>query len=192
MTPLGLGWPNFVSVLRILMVPFLVVLILAEERTASYVAAGIFAAGAAPDGLDGYLARRFGSTTRTGQWLDPLADKLLVAATVLTLAALDRFPVWAAVVILAREVAISVLRVLLGLRGISLPASRAAKMKTTLQLVAIALYILPLGSGASAGKLAVLVVALIFTVATGGDYMVRSAGSIRRVGRRGAGEELRR
>jgi CDP-diacylglycerol--glycerol-3-phosphate 3-phosphatidyltransferase len=65
-------------------------------------------------------------------------------------------------------------------------------MKTTLQLVAIALYILPLGSGASAGKLAVLLVALIFTVATGGDYMVRSAGSIRRVGRRGAGEELRR
>ena len=192
MTPLGLGWPNFVSVLRILMVPFLVVLILAEERTASYVAAGIFAAGAATDGLDGYLARRFGSTTRTGQWLDPLADKLLVAATVLTLAALDRFPVWAAVVILAREVAISVLRVLLGLRGISLPASRAAKMKTTLQLVAIVLYILPLGSGASAGKLAVLLVALIFTVATGGDYMVRSAGSIRRVGRRGAGEELRR
>jgi CDP-diacylglycerol--glycerol-3-phosphate 3-phosphatidyltransferase len=192
MTPLGLGWPNIVSVLRVLMVPFLVVLILAEQQTASYAAAGIFVAGAATDGLDGYLARRFGSTTRTGQWLDPLADKLLVASTVVTLTALDRFPLWAAVVILAREVAISILRVLLGLRGVSLPASRAAKMKTTLQLVAITLYILPLGSGAWAGKLVVLVVAVIFTVATGMDYVVSSARSVRRSGRPGAEQELRR
>src|SRR5439155_1022532 len=171
LSPLGFGWPNVVSVLRALLVPFLVVLILAQERVASYIAAAIFVVGAATDGLDGYLARRHAATTRTGQWLDPLADKVLVSAPVITLSALGRFPVWAAVIIVARELGVSVLRVVLGLRGRSMPASRAAKAKTTLQLLAITLYILPLSRGANDGKLAVLVAALVFTVATGVAYL---------------------
>jgi CDP-diacylglycerol--glycerol-3-phosphate 3-phosphatidyltransferase len=160
----------------VLLVPFLVILILARERSASFLAATIFVVGAATDGLDGYLARRYDSTTRTGIWLDPLADKILVAAPVLTLAALGEFPAWGAAILVARELAISLLRVVLGLQGRSLPASRAAKVKTTLQLLAITLYILPLGDGANGLRLAALIVALVFTVYTGAHYAVQAIG----------------
>lgn len=168
------------SVLRALLVPSLVVLILARERTASYVAAAIFVVAAATDGLDGYLARRYSSTTPTGQWLDPLADKILVSAPVVTLAALGEFPVWAAVVIVAREISISVLRVVLGLRGRGMPASPAAKVKTTLQLAAIALYILPLGPSWHDVRLGLLIAAVVFTLVTGVHYVVRAAACLRR------------
>jgi CDP-diacylglycerol--glycerol-3-phosphate 3-phosphatidyltransferase len=166
--------------MRVLLVPFLVVLILARERSASYVAALVFAVGAATDGLDGYLARRHASTTRTGQWLDPLADKVLVAAPVITLAALGEFPVWAAVVIVAREIGVSLLRVALGLRGRSMPASPSAKVKTSVQLIAIALYILPLGSSWHGLKLGTLIAAVVLTVWTGLQYAVRAAPLVRR------------
>ena len=159
--------------------PFLVILLLVQERSASYLAAAIFVVGAATDGLDGYLARRYDSTTRTGIWLDPLADKILVAAPVLTLAAIGDFPVWAAVILVARELAVSLLRAVLGLRGRSLPASRAAKVKTTLQLLAITLYILPLGEGADALRLSALITALVFTVYTGVHYVVQAVAWLR-------------
>ena len=155
--------------------PALILLILAEDHAASIAAAIVFAAGALTDGVDGYLARRFDTVTRTGQWLDPLADKLFVSAPVVTLTALDRFPVWAAVIIVARELGISALRAYLGLRGRAMPATSAAKLKTSLQLLAIMLYILPLGPGANGTKLAVLVAAVILTVITGADYAVRTA-----------------
>ena len=133
------------------------------------------------DGLDGYLARRWDTSTRTGQWLDPLADKAFVAAPVIALAAQGRFPVWAAVLILVREVGISLLRAFLGTRGQSMPASWPAKVKTTVQLAAITMYILPLGAGWNGAKLTVLVVAVVLTVATGAQYLAsalsRSAGS---------------
>ena len=169
-----MGWPNVVSVFRVLLVPALVVLILIRERTASYAAAAVFAVAAVTDGVDGYLARRFSSVTRTGQWLDPLADKLLVSAPVLTLTALGKFPVWAAVIIVAREIGISALRAWLGIRGRAMPASTAAKVKTTLQLVAIAMYILPLDSSLGGLKLGVLVVAVGLTVATGIAYVMQA------------------
>jgi CDP-diacylglycerol---glycerol-3-phosphate 3-phosphatidyltransferase len=164
-----------VSVLRASLVPLLVVLLLARDRTASYVAAAVFVAGAATDGLDGYLARRYASTTRTGQWLDPLADKIFVSAPVLTLAALGEFPVWAAVLIVFREISISLLRVILGMRGLGMPASPAAKLKTTLQLAAITLYILPLGPSWHSARLGLLIAAVVLTVATGLQYAVRAA-----------------
>jgi CDP-diacylglycerol--glycerol-3-phosphate 3-phosphatidyltransferase len=175
LTPFGFGWPNVISAFRILFVPAIVWLILGG-RPAREVAAALFLIGGATDGVDGYIARRYGAVSRTGQWLDPLADKLLVAAPVLTLAATARFPVWAAAIFLVREAAISILRVVLGLRGIALPASRSAKVKTALQLAAIALYILPLGRSLHAARLGVLVVALAVTVSTGLEYLVRGLG----------------
>ena len=163
-----------------MLAPFLVVLILAQERTASYFAAAIFVVGAATDGLDGYLARRHAAVTKTGQWLDPLADKILVAAAVVTLAALGEFPVWAAAIIVVRELGVSLLRAYLGFRGIGMPASKAAKLKTTLQLVAITLYILPLGGGADGVKLGLLIAAVVMTVITGLQYSVGAGTLLRR------------
>jgi CDP-diacylglycerol--glycerol-3-phosphate 3-phosphatidyltransferase len=153
-------------------VPVLVVLILLDTRAASYAATAVFVVGGLSDGLDGYLARRHGMTTSTGVWLDPLSDKLLVSAAVISLVIVDRFPLWAAVIIVVREVAVTALRAFRGTRGTSMPASGLAKAKTGSQLLAVTLYLLPLGSWADGLKLAVLVVAVVFTVASGIDYFV--------------------
>jgi CDP-diacylglycerol---glycerol-3-phosphate 3-phosphatidyltransferase len=156
-----------------LLAPVIVVLVLAGTEGAAYAAAAVFVAGGLSDGVDGYLARRHGMVTRTGVWLDPLSDKLLVAAPVITLAALGRFPLWGAAIILAREVAVSVLRAVRGTQGASMPASDLAKVKTGTQLVAITLYLLPLPAGADPARMAALGVAVAFTVASGIDYFVR-------------------
>ncbi len=161
MRPLGLGWPNIISVARILLAPILVLLVLADDRTAAYVAAAVFVVGAATDGLDGYLARRHAATTRLGQWLDPVADKALVAAAIVTLTVLGRFPLWAAVLIVVRELGVSVLRAWLGTRGRPMPASWLGKLKTGAQMLAVLLYLLPLPDAASAARFGVLVVAIV-------------------------------
>jgi CDP-diacylglycerol---glycerol-3-phosphate 3-phosphatidyltransferase len=161
--------------MRILLVPVIVALLLARTRAASYAAAAVFVAGGLSDGLDGYLARRHAMTTRTGAWLDPLSDKLLVAAAVVTLTALDRFPLWGAAAILTREVAVTLLRVVRGTRGASMPASDIAKVKTFTQLVAITLYLLPLSRGAEPVRVTVLAVAVAITIYSGLDYFLRAA-----------------
>jgi len=154
------------------LVPVLVVLVLIDTDAASYAAAAVFVIGGLSDGLDGYLARRHEMTTRTGMWLDPLSDKLLVAAAVISLVIVDRFPLWAAVIIVVREVAVTVLRAIRGSQGESMPASGIAKAKTASQLLAVTLYLLPLDSWADGIKLVTLVVAVVFTVASGIDYFV--------------------
>jgi CDP-diacylglycerol--glycerol-3-phosphate 3-phosphatidyltransferase len=173
----------------VLVSPLLAVLLLAQETTASYVAAAIFVAAAATDGLDGYLARRYSASTRTGQWLDPLADKILVSTPVVIMTALGDFPLWAAIVLVAREIGVSVLRAYLGLRGRSMPASRGAKVKTTLQLLAVTMYILPLGAGADGLRLALLLAAVVMTVLTGIAYAVEAASWLRRERTRSSVEE---
>jgi CDP-diacylglycerol--glycerol-3-phosphate 3-phosphatidyltransferase len=170
--PLGLGWPNLVSVGRMLLVPVLLVLVARDTRASSIAAAVVFAAGAASDGLDGYLARRHSMRTVTGEWLDPLSDKLLVATPIVALAWLGRFPVWAAAVVVGREVAVSMLRWRLGSRAVSMPASRLAKWKTAGQLAVVFLYLLPLGDGADGAKLALLLVAVALTLYTGAEYFL--------------------
>ena len=151
--------------------PVVVLLLVAGSSGARWSAGVVFLVGAATDGVDGYLARRWHVQTKTGQWLDPLADKALVAAPIITLAAQGEFPVWAAVLILGREAVVAVLRVLLGVRGRSMPASFPAKVKTVLQLAAITLYVLPLGTWSDGAKVAVLIAAVVLTVFTGVQYV---------------------
>ncbi len=161
------------------MAPLLVVLIAARETALSYAAAAVFALAAVTDGLDGYLARRYEAKTRTGQWLDPLADKVLVAAPVVTLAIAGGFPGWAAAIIIVREVGVSLLRIYLGIRRVGMPATQLAKVKTTFQLVAITLYILPLPDSVTGLRFAVLLVALALTVYTGIQYAVGAGRLVR-------------
>ena len=173
MTPLGLGWPNIISALRIALVPVLVVLVLIDTDAASYAAAAVFVAGGLSDGLDGYLARRHGMTTRTGMWLDPLSDKLLVSAAVISLVIVDRFPLWAAIIIIVREIAVTLLRVARGTKGTAMPASGLGKAKTASQLLAVTLYLLPLGPSADGFKLGVLILAVILTLVSGLGYFIQ-------------------
>jgi CDP-diacylglycerol---glycerol-3-phosphate 3-phosphatidyltransferase len=168
---LTLNVPNVLTVVRILLVPVLVVLLLQDTPGGSWVAAGVFALAAVTDTLDGYLARSRQSVTTFGKVMDPIADKLLVAAALITLVSLDRVEPWVAMVIIAREFAVSGLRVAAGMQGVVIPASRLGKAKTFTQVAAI----LALIAAHDAGDLWVQVLvylAVATTLASGADYFL--------------------
>jgi CDP-diacylglycerol---glycerol-3-phosphate 3-phosphatidyltransferase len=169
--PLGLGWPNVLSIGRILLIPVIVLLLEADREEASWLAVVVFVVGALSDLLDGYLARRHEMTTQIGAWLDPLSDKLFVIVPALALALRSEFPWWAAAVIVVREVAVSLLRWRLDRRGVSMPASRAGKAKTLSQVWAVGLSIAPLASAFDPLVLAVVIAAVVLTVVSGLEYL---------------------
>ena len=171
MRPLGLGWPNVLSLGRILLIPVVVLLIEADREEARWLAVVVFVVGALSDLLDGYLARRHSMTTSVGAWLDPLSDKLFVSVPAVALALRAEFPWWAAAVIVIREVAVSLLRWRLDRRGVSMPASRAGKAKTLSQVWAVGLSIAPLAPAFDPLVLAVVIAAVVLTVVSGLEYL---------------------
>jgi len=171
--PFGFGWPNVISVIRIALIPVVALLIVRDTATARWVATAIFVVGAASDFLDGYLARRHAMTTATGAWLDPLSDKLFVAVPAVVLSVAGDFPWWAAVVIIAREIAVTWLRWRLDQGGgVSMPASKVAKTKTVAQLLAIGFSIAPLAERWDPLVLAITIVAVVLTVYSGVEYFI--------------------
>lgn len=138
--------PNLLTYGRILAVPLIVLCFFIEGRlsisnTARWVALWIFVIASLTDFLDGYLARIWNQTSNIGRMLDPIADKLLVASILLLVAAdqtIAGWSIWAAITILCREILVSGLREYLAALKVSVPVTRIAKWKTTLQLVAIA------------------------------------------------------
>jgi CDP-diacylglycerol--glycerol-3-phosphate 3-phosphatidyltransferase len=176
----GLGWPNVVSIVRILLIPVIAVLLVQRTDASSWVAVGLYAVGAFSDGLDGYLARRHGMTTATGAWLDPLSDKIYVIVPAAVLSWLGEFPWWGTVVIAVREIAVTILRWRLDARGgVSMPASFPAKAKTVTQLSAVGLAMMPLPSAWDPVVTAVVVVAVGLTVYTGGEYFLTTRHRVR-------------
>lgn len=179
---------NVVTVLRIVLVPFFALALVVDggdSPTWRLVATGLFVLAASTDRLDGWLARRSGRVTDLGKLLDPIADKLLIGTALVLLSALGELPWWITVVILVRELGITVMRFFL-LRYLVLPASRGGKLKTVLQSVAIGLYLLPLDHLPDVVTWAAwltMAAALVVTVVTGVDY-VRDAMRIRREARR--------
>jgi CDP-diacylglycerol--glycerol-3-phosphate 3-phosphatidyltransferase len=135
MVPLNV--PNFLTVVRILLVPVIVVALLEETPNADMLAAIVFAVAAFTDGLDGYLARSRGSVTTFGKLMDPIADKLLIIAPLVSLVSLGRIAAWVAMVIIAREFAVTGLRMVAMEQGVVIPASNLGKLKTISQVAAI-------------------------------------------------------
>jgi CDP-diacylglycerol--glycerol-3-phosphate 3-phosphatidyltransferase len=129
-----LNVPNVLTLVRILLVPVLVVALLQTTPHGSTVAAIVFALAAVTDGVDGWIARRSRSITTFGKVMDPIADKLLIAAALISLVSLNRLDAWVAMVIIAREFAVSGLRVAAGQQGAIIPANRLGKVKTVLQV----------------------------------------------------------
>jgi CDP-diacylglycerol--glycerol-3-phosphate 3-phosphatidyltransferase len=166
MFPLNL--PNALTLFRILLVPVLVVALLDAAPSSSVVAAVVFAAAAITDGLDGYIARSQRSITTFGKVMDPIADKLLIAAALITLVSLDRVAAWVAMVIIAREFAVSGLRIAAGAQGVVIPASALGKFKTLTQVLAIIAVIV---TGAWWADV-LLYVAVVVTVVSGADYFL--------------------
>jgi CDP-diacylglycerol--glycerol-3-phosphate 3-phosphatidyltransferase len=132
-----LNLPNTLTVLRILLVPVVVVALLDETPNGDAIAAGVFALAAFTDSLDGYIARQRNAVTTFGKLMDPIADKLLIAAALIALVSLDRLAGWIAMVIIAREFAVTGLRLVAAERGVVIQASWLGKAKTILQVAAI-------------------------------------------------------
>ncbi len=141
--------PNTLTIIRIFLVPLLVVVLLTkfEGRAVAgihveFVAAAIFGLASLTDWLDGYLARRRQQITWVGQVLDPIADKLLISATLVSLVQLELAPAWMVAVIIGREFAVTGLRSLAFSRGLIVPASPLGKLKMVTQVVAVLLLLL--------------------------------------------------
>jgi CDP-diacylglycerol--glycerol-3-phosphate 3-phosphatidyltransferase len=134
---LPLNLPNVLTVVRILLVPVLVVALLGETADGDLLAAIVFAAASATDALDGYLARARNSITSFGKLMDPIADKLLVIAALFALVSLGRLEAWIAMVIVARELAVTVTRMGATTQGVIIPAAGWGKIKTIVQVMAI-------------------------------------------------------
>jgi CDP-diacylglycerol--glycerol-3-phosphate 3-phosphatidyltransferase len=163
-----LNIPNVLTVLRILAVPVLVVALLGETPDGDVIAAVVFALAALTDGLDGYIARRRQEITTFGKLMDPLADKLLVVAALVSLVSLGRLAAWVAMVIITREVAVTGLRTLAAERGVVIAASWLGKLKTALQVAAI--FALIIWESSPGWVDALVYVAVAATVISGADY----------------------
>jgi cardiolipin synthase (CMP-forming) len=173
-----LNLPNLLTMSRILAVPLLVIMLWSPGWLGSTLAFILFCVAGITDFFDGYLARAQGTVSKLGQFLDPIADKIMVAAVIVMLIAFDQIRgihVVPALIILLREIAVSGLREFLAQVQVSVPVSRLAKWKTTFQMVALGALIL---AGAVEGKIPAHEIGLVslwlaagLTALTGWDYL---------------------
>jgi CDP-diacylglycerol--glycerol-3-phosphate 3-phosphatidyltransferase len=166
-----LNVPNVLTLLRILLVPVLVVALTEEIPNGPTIAATVFVLAALTDGLDGYIARSRESITTFGKVMDPIADKLLIAAALLSLVSLNRVAAWVAMVIIAREFAVSGLRIAAGQQGVVIPASALGKVKTIVQSAAV-LALIAVNDPDVAWVQALVYAMVLATVVSGADYFL--------------------
>jgi CDP-diacylglycerol--glycerol-3-phosphate 3-phosphatidyltransferase len=177
--------PNALTVLRLAVVPVFAVLLLDEHGLSTagrYWAAVFFALAIITDRYDGLIARRTGQVTEFGKLADPIADKALTGTALIGLSYLGLLPWWVTVVILVREIGVTLLRFWVIRHGV-IASSRGGKAKTVVQAVAIGLYILPLTGVLASVRWWVMAAALVLTVVTGIDYVYRAL-SLRRTSAR--------
>jgi CDP-diacylglycerol--glycerol-3-phosphate 3-phosphatidyltransferase len=168
MVPLNV--PNVLTVIRILLVPVLVVALLEKTNGGDLLAATVFAVASLTDAIDGYLARSRNWVTTFGKLMDPIADKLLIIAALIALVSLNRLAAWVAMVIIAREFAVTVLRVAAGTQqGVVISASAFGKVKTGFQVLMVMVLIAVHGSRPAWVEV-IVYLTVIVTVASGADY----------------------
>ncbi len=167
---------NMVTMSRLAMVPLFLLALLADDGTDPFwrmVAALVFLIASLTDRFDGDLARRRGQVTDFGKVADPLADKALTGSALVGLSALGELPWWVTGLIAVRELGVTALRFWVLRHGV-IPASRGGKVKTFAQAVAIGLYVLPLPAAADPVLWSAMGIAVVLTVVTGVDYVVRA------------------
>ena len=164
----ALNLPNFLTVVRIMLVPALVVALLGNTPGGDVLAAVVFALASLTDFVDGYLARARDSVTAFGKLMDPLADKLLIVAALVSLVSLHRLAAWVAMVIITRELAVTMLRVGAAGAGVVISASMFGKLKTCVQIAAILAVIAVHGHPLWVSAL--LYITVLVTVVSGLDY----------------------
>ena len=175
-SPSALNLPNALTVLRLMLVPVFAWLLLREggdDPTSRVWAAVVFVIAGATDFVDGELARRMNLVTSFGKIVDPIADKALTGAALLGLSYLGDLPWWVTIVILVREIGVTLLRFAVIKHGV-IAASRGGKAKTLAQMLAILMYLLPLSGWLVTVRTGVMAVAVVLTVVTGVDYVLRA------------------
>ncbi len=158
--------PNFLTLIRILLLPFIVVLIVEEKFKAALF---LFLLSSLTDFLDGYIARRSKSVTNLGILLDPIADKLLTSSTLISLAYVKLCDPYSVVAIVGREEAVTGMRAIAASRGIVIPASKGGKLKTSLIMASIVLFL----SGLKNWGELLLIVSVFVALYTGALYFVK-------------------
>lgn len=165
--------PNWLTVLRIALIPTGVwALFHSPSAMWQSIAWLIYFILGMTDILDGHWARKSGRITPLGAFLDPVADKALIGSAMISLAILDRFPWWIAIVILVREIGITIFRLLVIRDGV-IPASKGGKLKTLTQNFGVSFYILPLPEFLFPARDALMAVAVLLTIWSGFDYIAK-------------------
>ena len=175
--------PNRLSMIRICMIPFFVAFAMMDAFWAQLLAVAIYIVACITDALDGHIARSRGLVTNFGKFMDPIADKLLVMSALIILVSQNRMPAWVCILMLAREFLISGFRLVAAETGKVIAAGKLGKLKTIFQMVStIAIMLLvPVGDSiAILGKFGVILanilmyIALVLTVVSGADYILRN------------------
>jgi CDP-diacylglycerol--glycerol-3-phosphate 3-phosphatidyltransferase len=167
---------NYLTVLRLLLVPVFLVLLLARDGQDMALRAGaaaVFLVAAITDRIDGQISRSRGLVTSFGKLADPIADKALIGAALIGLSALGELAWWVTALVLVREIGVTVLRFVVIRHGV-MPAGRGGKLKTVLQTVAILLYLLPLAGVLHTAAMAVMAAAVLLTVLTGAEITAKA------------------
>ena len=175
-SPSVVNVPNGLTVLRLLLVPVFAWLMLrdgGDDTTSRIWSAVVFLGASLTDLVDGELARRQGQVTTFGKIADPIADKALTGTALVGLSYLGELPWWVTIVILVREVGVTLLRFWVIRHGV-IPASRGGKAKTVAQMVAILMYLLPLSGWLVTASEVVMGIAVLLTIGTGIDYIARA------------------
>ena len=168
--------PNKLTVLRVCMIPFFVVMLLlngGENQTYRYIAAAIFIVASLTDMLDGKIARKYNLVTNFGKFMDPLADKLLVCSALICLVDLKQLPAWMVIVIISREFIISGFRLVASDNGIVIAASYWGKFKSTFQMISVILLIVRIPALTVLTQICVWT-ALVLTVISLVDYIAKN------------------
>jgi len=171
--------PNALTLFRIFLVPFLVVVLLTKFSGSEYAGLTIFLVAAITDFFDGYVARRYNKMTKLGALLDPMADKLLMSAAFISLVELGLARAWMIVIIIGREFAVDSLRAIAAQQGVTIAASPLGKTKTVSQVVAVSLLILSyeLGEYKFIAELSLWVV-MLFALVSAVDYFIKFSRAI--------------
>ncbi|MCI5649791.1 MAG: CDP-diacylglycerol--glycerol-3-phosphate 3-phosphatidyltransferase [Fusicatenibacter sp.] len=168
--------PNKLTILRVIMIPFFVLFMLSSfgGDAGKWIALVIFVAASLTDTLDGYIARRDHLVTDFGKFMDPLADKLLVCSALICFVEMGKLPAWMVIIIISREFIISGFRLIASDNGIVIAASKWGKLKTISQMVMIVLVIADLGGVFAVLEQIFIWLALILTVVSLVDYVIKN------------------
>ncbi|OZV12954.1 CDP-diacylglycerol--glycerol-3-phosphate 3-phosphatidyltransferase [Tissierella sp. P1] len=173
---------NKITIFRVFLVPIFMIVLYSNIPYSTYVAAGIFIIASLTDTLDGYIARSRNMITNFGKFVDPLADKVLVSAALISLVELGKVPGWVVVLIIAREFTITGFRVIAASEGVTIAASPLGKIKTITQLIAIIALLLnnfPFNLINLPFANIMLYISLFFTIISGVDYIYKNKSALK-------------